>query len=29
MKREVIKVIIKAIVYALTSLGAVLGYTNL
>lgn len=29
MKSEVIKVIIKAVVYALTSLAAVFGYTNL
>ena len=29
MKKEVIKVFIKAVVYALTSLAAVFGYTNL
>lgn len=29
MKKEIIKVIVKAIIYALTSLAAVLGYSNL
>lgn len=29
MKKEIIKVVIKSIVYALTSLAAALGYANL
>lgn len=29
MKKEIIKVIIKSIVYALTSLAAALGYANM
>nr|DAH92297.1 MAG TPA: hypothetical protein [Microviridae sp.] len=29
MKKEIIKVIIKSVIYALTSLAAALGYANL
>lgn len=29
MKKEIIKVVIKSIIYALTSLAAALGYANL